>query len=260
MKIIRKILKSIGPKSFNDGLARCNNLGKKLISRKGLERFLDVGCGDGKLTMEFAEIVKPKEIYGLEFVDELRLEAKNKGIECLKCDLNGKWNFADNFFDFILSSQNIEHLHNTRVYLEECYRCLKWGGQLIILTENLSSWANIGALIFGWQPFSTTNINGWSLGNPFVWHIDEPKDEEFLEKWQDTGVSGTAGHVRVLAFRGLKDLLEKAGFKNVKVHTTGYLPLYGKLSDFFCKINRKHGHFLIATGLKLSDERAWVKD
>lgn len=110
-------------------------------------------------------------------------------------------------------------------------------------------------MIFGWQPFSTTNINGLSLGNPFIWHINEPKDAQFLEKWQDTGVSGTVGHVRVLAFRGLKELLEKVGFKNVEVYTTGYLPLYGKLSDFFCKLDRRHGHFLIATGFKLFNVR-----
>lgn len=70
MKTIRKIFKFIAPKSFNDGLARCNDLGKKLISRKGIERFLDVGCGDGRLTIEFAKIANPKKMYGLEFIDE----------------------------------------------------------------------------------------------------------------------------------------------------------------------------------------------
>ncbi len=63
-------------------------------------------------------------------------------------------------------------------------------------------------------------------------------------------MSGLVGHVRVLAFGGLKDLLEKVGFKNIKIHTKGYLPLWGKLSDFFCYMDRKHGHFLIATGFK----------
>jgi ubiquinone/menaquinone biosynthesis C-methylase UbiE len=243
------LLRIIAPKCFNDGLARSNNLGKKLIYNREIERFLDVGCGNGKLTMEFAKIAKPKEIYGIEFVDEFRKEAKSRGIKCIKCDLNRKWDFEDNFFDLILSSQSIEHLHNTRLYLEECYRVLK-RGQLIILTENLASWVNIGALVFGWQPFSTTNINGWSLGNPFIWHIDEPKDEEFLKKWQDSGVSGTAGHVRVLAFKGLEDLLKKIGFENIKVYTEGYPPFWGKVSHFLCYIDRRHGHFLIATGFK----------
>lgn len=125
----------------------------------------------------------------------------------------------------------------------------------MILTENLSSWVNIGALFFGWQPFSMTNINGWNLGNPFIRHLYEPKYEglryeEFLKKYQDTGVSGAVGHVRVLAFGGLKDLLEKAGFKDVKVYTRGYLPLWGRLSEILCRIDKRHGHFLVATGFK----------
>ncbi|MBU1086403.1 MAG: class I SAM-dependent methyltransferase [Candidatus Omnitrophica bacterium] len=247
---MKSLLKIIAPKSFNDGLAKCNNLGKKLICKKNIEKFLDVGCGDGKLTMEFAEVAKPKEIYGIEFVDEVRWEAEKKGIKCVKSDLSSKWPFDDDSFDLILSSQSIEHLHNTRLFLEEGYRCLRPGGQLIILTENLASLINIGALLFGWQPFSTTNINGWSLGNPLIWHADEPKDKEFLEKYQDTGLSGTVGHVRVLAFKGLEDLLAKVGFSEIKVYTTGYCPFWGKISEFLCYIDKRHGQFLISTGIK----------
>lgn len=249
-KIISRLLKIIAPKSFKDGLARCNDLGKKILIKKRIERFLDVGCGDGKLTLEFAAVAKAREIYGIEIVDKYRKAAGKKGIKCFKYDLNNKWNIPDQFFDLILSSQNIEHLHNTRLYLEECYRCLKRGGQIIILTENLSSWVNIGSLIFGWQPFSTTIINGWNIGNPFIWHIDEQKDWQFLEKWQNKGLNGTVGHVRVLAFGGLKDLLEKVGFKNIKIYTKGYLPFWGKISDFLCFIDRRHGHFLIASAFK----------
>lgn len=247
---MRKLLKFIAPKSFNDGLNRCNSLGKNLAAGPGIERFLDTGCGDGKLTMEFAEAARAKEVHGIEFVDEYRLEAEKRGIKCSSYDLNGRWDYEDDFFDLILSSQNIEHLHNTRRYLEECHRCLKKGGRLIILTENLASWINTGALFFGWQPFSTTNINGWSLGNPLIWHIDEPRNEEFMDTWQDTGVSGTVGHVRVLAYRGLKDILKMTGFNDVRVYSRGYLPLWGKVSDFLCTIDKVHGHFLIAAGIK----------
>ncbi|HUT62788.1 MAG TPA: class I SAM-dependent methyltransferase [Anaerolineae bacterium] len=247
---MRKLLKYIAPKSFDDGLKHCNELGKKLIIHKNIERLLDVGCGDGKLTVEFADYAGARELYGIEFVDELRKQASQKGIHCRKHDLNGKWDAESDYFDLILSSQNIEHLHNTRHYLEECHRCLRYGGQLIVLTENLASWINIFALMCGWQPFSTTNINGWSIGNPFIWHSDEPRDEEFISTWQSTGVSGSVGHVRVLAYRGLQHLLEKVGFKHVKVYSRGYLPLWGKLSDILCHIDRRHGHFLIATGFK----------
>ena len=109
---------------------------------------------------------------------------------------------------------------------------------------------NIGALFFGWQPFSTTNINGWNIGNPFIWHADEWKDLDKINNLQNTGISGLVGHVRVLSFSGLKDLLEKVGFKDVKVYTKGYLPLYSWVSDFICKVDRRHGHFLIASTVK----------
>jgi len=247
---MKRLLEIIAPKSFDYGLLKCKELGKKLISKRKVNRLLDLGCGDGKPTMEFAKVIKPKEIYGIDFVDEFRQKAEKKGIKCIKCDLNKKWDFDSGFFDFILSSQNIEHLHNTRLYLEECYRCLSKGGQLLILSENLASWINIGALLFGWQPFSTTNINGWSLGNPLVWHANKLKNEQFLKKYQDSGISGTVGHVRVLAPRGLKDLLEKVGFKKIKVYTRGCLPFWGKFSELLCYLSKKHGHFLIATGFK----------
>ena len=247
---MRALLKWIAPKSFNDGVSKCNELGMKLISKKDVEAFLDVGCGNGELTMVFAATVRPKTVYGIEYVDEFRADAESKGIICKKCDLNDKWPFEDNFFDIILSSQNIEHMHNTRLYLEESYRCLKPNGQIIILTENLASWVNIGALLFGWQPFSTTNINGFNLGNPLIWHANEKKEEKFLETYQDTGVSGTVGHIRVLAFKGLKDLMERIGFKDVRLYTRGYLPCWGIVSSFFCIIDKRHGNFLIATGYK----------
>ena len=40
MKIIKEILKAIAPKSFNDGLEKCNQLGKKLIKTRNLDNFL----------------------------------------------------------------------------------------------------------------------------------------------------------------------------------------------------------------------------
>lgn len=247
---MKHLLKIMAPKIFNDGHDKCDQLGISLISKRKVNKFLDLGCGDGKFTMEFAKVIKPKEVYGIEFIDEDRSKAEKRGIKCLKSDLNSKFDFPDESFDFILSSQNIEHLHNTRLYLEECYRCLKKGGQLIILTENLASWTNIGALFFGWQPFSTTNMNGWCIGNPLIHHNGDPRDEKFIQKYQDTQISGTIGHVRVLAYCGLSDLLNKVGFEQIKMATTGYFPFWGKISDVLCLLDKRHGNFLIASCFK----------
>ena len=250
---MRRLLKFIAPRAFENGLERCNDMGKGLIARRGIQRMLDVGCGDGILTREFADVAGAEEVYGIEYVDDFREKAEKNGVRCAKNDLNGVWDFESGFFDLIVSSQNIEHLHNTLLYLEECNRCLKDNGQLIVLTENLASWVNIGALVFGWQPFSTTNINGMSIGNPFIWHKDIPKDQAFVEQWRATGVSGTVGHVRVLAYAGLRNLLEETGFRNIRMYSKGYLPLWGILSDILCYLDRRHGHFLIGTGFKKND-------
>lgn len=246
-----KLLKSIAPIAFNDGLKRCNDIGKKVIGKmpKG-GVLLDVGCGSGELTMEFAEKLRAKKVMGIEVVDEEILEAEKKGVACIKSDLNLKWQVEDDIADVVLSSQNIEHLHNTRLYLAECKRVLKPGGKVVILTENLSSWMNVFSLVLGWQPFSTTNINGWSIGNPLAYHKDKEKDEAFTKKMTEEGLSGATGHVRVLSYFGLKDMLKRSGFKNIKMYTRGYLPLWGIISDVLCGVDRVHGHFLIAEAEK----------
>lgn len=243
-------LKSFARDSFNDGLARCNSLGKQMIECKDIGAMLDLGCGSGELTMEFAAACRARSVYGIDFVDEFIARAREKGIRCVKNDLNSTWGLQSGSFDLVLSSQNIEHLHNTRAYLQEAFRCLKKGGQIIILTENLASLVNIGALLFGWQPFSGTCMNGLSLGNPWIWHRDEQKDTRFLEKWHETGVSGTVGHVRVLAFRGLLEILKECGFTSVRVLSTGYLPFRGWLSALLYRLDRRHGHFLVASAFK----------
>lgn len=248
--LLRRVLKIYAPMAFNQGLEKANELGKSMIASNRVESLLDVGCGDGELTLEFALAAGASDIHAMEYVDDFIEKARSRGIECVKGDMNSTWPFESDRFELVISSQSIEHVHNTRLYVEECYRCLKPGGQLLVLTENLASWINIGALLFGWQPFSTTYMNGWSLGNPLIWHADEPKDTDFIDRWHITGVSGTVGHIRVLTYRGLRDLMVRAGFQRVTMRSKGYLPLWGPLSDALCELDRRHGHFLVATGFK----------
>ncbi|MBF0457109.1 MAG: class I SAM-dependent methyltransferase [Nitrospirae bacterium] len=246
-------MKSISPKILGDGLKSCNEIGKSLVKKKGVDCFLDVGAGEGQLTLEFAETIKTKHIYGIDFVDSNIILLKEKSINAVKVDLNGHFPFDDSSFDIILSSQNIEHICNVRSYLGECYRCLKKGGQFIVLTENLAAWDNIFSLILGWQPFSTTPIDGWNVGNPLTWHLDEEKTllkSDNIETYKNTGVVGVAGHVRVPTISSLKELLQKTGFIDIEIYTKGYFPFWGTLSEWLCSIDKRHGHFLIASCFK----------
>jgi len=248
---MRRFLTNIGVKSFNYGGDECTLLAKQLLEVGPGGLLLDLGCGSGQITMEFAQLMSASEVHGIEFVDEYREEASSRGIACIKADLNNQWDYPDCTFDLVFSTQNIEHVHNTRLYLEECHRVLKPGGQLLITTENLASWVNIGALVFGWQPFSTTSISGWEVGIPLVLQVpDIAPPEDFVQRWHASGVSGTLSHVRVLAYRGLRDLLLLAEFQRVSIFSRGYPPFWGKPADLLSRIDRRHGHFLVASGFK----------
>jgi len=53
-------------------------------------------------------------------------------------------------------------------------------------------------------------------------------------------------HLRIFAFQGLADLLHAHGLLVQKLVTSGFYPLPPALSRFFCRLDPRHGAFLIA--------------
>jgi methionine biosynthesis protein MetW len=248
--IIRKVavkfgLKKIAPASFNWGLNETTKMILDLLEENPNASVLDVGCGNGDNTMKYAAKIKTKNIHGIEIVEELVWEAQSKGIHVYIADLNKKWPVKSQEFDVIIANQVIEHLWNTRLFISECFRVLKPFGYAIVATENLASWPNILSLLFGYQPFSTTNICGYSLGNPLIWHLDEQKNTHFFEKYKNIGGGGPVGHVRVLAYKTFKDIFSLEGFKTENFRAVGYIPFTGRVSRLFSRLDPRHAHFMV---------------
>ncbi|GFP42858.1 hypothetical protein HKBW3C_01982 [Candidatus Hakubella thermalkaliphila] len=210
--------------------------------------------GGGALTALFAERGKFHSVIGIEYDDEEACKASQKGIRVIRADLSQRWPIKSGSIDVCISSQNIEHMHRTRFYVREMYRVLRPKGYTIVLTENLAGWVNVFALLFGWQPFSMTNIEGASLGCPLTWHIDLPKDPTHLRRVCSyslgEGIVGLGGHVRVLAFAGLSDILIDAGFRVEVLRGAGYAPFAGKVSRVLSSLDPRHAHFLVAKARK----------
>ena len=185
-------------------------------------------------------------LYGIEIVDERRETALRKGIIAQTGDLNEPFPFQDDFFEIVHANQVIEHLKDTDHFIKEIWRVLKPGGYAVICTENLSSWHNIFSLLFGWQPFSLSNVceKRFQIGNPLaIHHGDAPTKPQ---SWQ---------HHRVFAYRGLKEIFVAHGFEAEPIKGSGYFPLPARLS----KLDPRHAAFLTLKVRKTSKHQLGLK-
>lgn len=251
-----RALKKLAPLIYLAGRRDCDDAGAHaLATGQPVHVMVDVGCGDGEMTQRWWRAARAERCIGLDFLEVDMAVARERGIETRKTDLSEPWPVADGECELVVSSQNLEHMHRTMFYASEMYRILQPGGRAVVLTENLASWANIGALLFGWQPFSSTLVDGVSLGSPWIWHADIPKEESHLGDAKANGVVGVLGHVRVLAYRGLKEVMEKSGFEVTRYVGAGYAPLWGWPSRLMCRVDPRHGHFLVLEARKPLQQR-----
>jgi ubiquinone/menaquinone biosynthesis C-methylase UbiE len=194
-------------------------------------RLIDLGCDDGVWALEIAKKIGTDDISGIEIIESKAEIAQNSGIKVKISDLNLKFPFEDNLFDAVHCNQVIEHVKDTDLFVSELYRILKPGGYAVISTENLASWHNIGALVFGYMPFSLVNTTykTAALGNPLAPH----NNQDFWESssWQ---------HVRVFTTKGLKHLFELFGFKVEQIYGAGYYPL----GNYFAGLDPWHSAFI----------------
>jgi len=103
-------------------------------------------------------------------------------------------------------------------------------------TENLSSWHNIMALLFGQQPFTMTIALSPKrrLGNVFQGgRFGLLSDDE-------------SPHCRVFAYQGLKDMLTAHGFTVERMAGAGYFPIPGRPGNLLGRLDPWHSAFILA--------------
>lgn len=106
-------------------------------------KVLDVGCGSGVLVARMKSLGWDAE--GVE-IDPGGVEAaRARGVTVHQGQLADA-QFPDNHFDAVHSAHVIEHVYDPVALLRECFRILKPGGRLVIITPNTSSW---GHRLFG---------------------------------------------------------------------------------------------------------------
>jgi SAM-dependent methyltransferase len=198
-------------------------------------RLLDVGCDDGAWTAELRRKlgIPAQQVYGIEIVRERAALARARGFDVRISDLDARWPFEDRSVDVVHANQVIEHVKYLDHFVLEIKRVLSQRGLALVCTENLASWHNIASLLFGFQPFSLTNISSRGpVGNPLALHAGEPPAEE---SWQ---------HVHVVTLEALRAIFAAHGFVIESIWGKGYHPLTGWPASRLAWIDPRHAHFV----------------
>ena len=103
----------------------------------GVKRFLDFGCGSGKL-LDYQKSKHPNwAFYGLEINANACEIAQKKGFNVF-CGALEKAPYEKNFFDLIIARHVLEHMPDPRNTLSRLYDLLKPGGEISITLPNIS--------------------------------------------------------------------------------------------------------------------------
>jgi methionine biosynthesis protein MetW len=197
-------------------------------------RMLDLGCSDGRWTLEIARHVGTTDIHGVEMLEERAVEARKRGVDAVVADLSQPLDaYEDASFDVVHSNQVIEHVRDTDCFTREIRRLLRPDGYALLSTNNLSSWHNIVSLTLGWQPMPCTVSDLVKVGNPL----------DVYDHYEQTSPGQT--HLRVFTGRALSELARYHGLRPVTERSAGYYPFPGKVGRQLAQIDRRHGAFLV---------------
>lgn len=204
-----------------------------LLERDSGATMLDIGCNDGKFTLQCAEKIGASQVWGIDIDEQMIKKARELGIRTKVWDANSPLPlpFENEMFDVVISNQVIEHLYNIDGVLEEIRRVLKTGGYCVVSTTNLASWHNLCLLILGQQPVS--------------YHVSEVQVGNFLR-----GVR-THGHVKVCTLPALKDLFGYHHLKVEAIRGSGFYPFVGTLSEVLARLLPRYSVYLTVKARKV---------
>ncbi|KPJ59405.1 MAG: hypothetical protein AMJ46_11295 [Latescibacteria bacterium DG_63] len=108
-------------------------------ARGDVERFLDVGCGEGHVLIEAS--ARGWSPYGIDISDNRIDAAKNERIHFIKGSIF-EASFPDGFFDSVYMNSVLEHVVDPMKLLREIKRVLRAGGLLFFGVPNEDSLYN----------------------------------------------------------------------------------------------------------------------
>jgi SAM-dependent methyltransferase len=197
------------------------------------ELLLDLGCFNGAFTVDLGRAARATSLVGIEWLGEHAASARARGVQVIERDLNEPLPFADGSFDLVHANQVIEHLRSTDQFLREVGRVCAPTGRIVLSTNNLASWHNVGALALGLQPFPAHVSDEVHVGNPL--------DPRGGSRHADIGQT----HLRVFTTRALRELAAVHGLRVTATRLNGYYPLPPAAARRAARLDPMHAAFIV---------------
>jgi trans-aconitate 2-methyltransferase len=121
-------------KKYEEASAHQKEWGTKLIAElhlQGTERILDLGCGDGAISAQIADLVPAGEVVGIDAsrgMIEAAQSKSRKNLQFCLMDIN-KLNYVEQF-DIVYSNATLHWIKDHRRLLRNVGRALRNGGRL----------------------------------------------------------------------------------------------------------------------------------
>jgi ubiquinone/menaquinone biosynthesis C-methylase UbiE len=144
---------------------------------------LDLGCGDGRLTLE----LRGRHIVGADVsrvaLDRARRRLEEHDVELVELTPGAVMPFDDGAFDLVLLSETVEHVVDVPTLLGEAHRVTATGGEIAITTPAHTRRTGLSMLVRGFE------------------RVFDP----------------LSPHVRFFSRSSLREVLEEAGFKDASI-------------------------------------------
>lgn len=217
---------------------------------------LEVGCGKGA----FSRYLPRDVVYrGLEFNEQAVAKARQAGLDIAIESIEAHARRQPRGYDIVCSYQVLEHVSQTRAFLDACVATLKPGGQLIIAVPSEDSFLSAAEGAFLNMP--PHHLSRWSdqaltramemagLSEVEIWH--EPV-AEYHRDWYQSVMS-------VHALRAIAGQPHPLHVSDVLIRLAGRLNRIRPLRDWLAKQGEKRfahqarGHTVCAVARKTAE-------
>lgn len=126
---------------------------RKFIPKTKEIKILDFGCGPGILINAMKKVNSKAKYTGIDVSDKAISQAKKRHPDSKFFTVadGQKLPLKDKSVDFIISTDVIEHVYNTKKAFEEFYRVLKPGGKILLTTPYHGLLKNIVIVFFAFE-------------------------------------------------------------------------------------------------------------